>query len=185
MAEPIRPRATVPASTLPDAELMALFNRVYSDYFVPVAVNDAAWQGLVRRFDLDLEASRVTAEGDGIAMLGIRGTRGWVGGMGVTPEARRRGTGRVLMEALIEQARARAVTEVQLEVLEQNAPAIALYEALGFRRVRELDVWALSAPVDPGTAREVDPEDALAWIAARRAAPEPWQRAEESVRRFA
>jgi ribosomal protein S18 acetylase RimI-like enzyme len=185
MSVPDGRRKTVPASTLADAELMALFNRVYSDYFVPVTLNEAAWQGLVRRFDIDLEASRVTADGGGIALLGLRGARGWVGGMGVAPEARRRGDGRLLMETLIEQARLRAVTEVGLEVLEQNAPAIALYEALGFRRFRMLDVWSLSAPLEPGRAREVDAADALAWIASKRTAPEPWQRADESVRRFA
>jgi hypothetical protein len=105
--------------------------------------------------------------------------------MGVAPEARRRGAGRALMVGLVEQARLRAVTEVGLEVLEQNAPAITLYEALGFRSFRLLDVWSLSAPLDPGPAREVDADDALAWIASHRTAPEPWQRAEESVRRFA
>ena len=185
MPEPNRGRDTVPASTFADAELVAIFNRVYSDYFVPITVNDAAWQGMVERFDLDLEASRVAAGGDGIALLGIRGERGWVGGMGVVPEARRNGTGRVLMKALIEQARMRAVTEVRLEVLEQNRPAIALYEALGFRRSRELEVWSLSDTIEPGRAREIDAEDALAWIAARRSEPEPWQRADISVRRSA
>ncbi len=175
---------TVPASTLSDAELVALFNRVYADYFVPVTVSDAGWQALVRRFDLDLEASRVAADGSGLAMLGIRGVRGWVGGMGVVPGGRRRGTGRALMEALLAQARLRAVTEVVLEVLEQNAPAIALYESLGFRRVRTLDVWSLSSPLPPGAAREIDADDAMAWIAGRRAAPEPWQRDDASVRRF-
>jgi len=171
-----QPTAIQPASTLADAELIALFNEVYSDYFVPVAVDEAAWQGLVGRFDIDLEASRVTADRSGLALLGVRGGRGWVGGMGVVPAARRRGEGRALMLALIEQARSRAVRTLMLEVLEQNAPAIALYEALGFRPVRELEVWALDAPIPPGEARETDPDEVMAWISARRLVPEPWQR---------
>ena len=66
---------------------------------------------MVRRFDLDLAASRVARAGGepvGIALLGLRGDRGWIGGMGVVPGARREGLGRRLMAAVIEQARSRA-----------------------------------------------------------------------------
>ncbi len=176
--------AIVPAGSLNAPELIGLFNRAYADYFVHIQLDEAAWSGLVSRFDVNLEASRVAPEG-GIVLLGIRGERAWVGGMGVVPEARRTGLGRRLMHSLLEQARARAVRVVQLEVLEQNAPAIALYEALGFVRTRQLDVWALEQPLDAPGATEVDAEDALAWIDAHRIAPEPWQRETTSVRRFA
>src|SRR5262249_5720447 len=151
-----------------------------------IEADAAAWQALVSRFDLDLEASRVAVDGSGLALLGLRGARGWVGGMGVDPDHRRHGTGRALMAALIEQARLRAVRTLMLEVLDQNRPAIALYEALGFERVRSLDVWLLSAPLEsPLHAREIPADEALAWIAERRTQPEPWQRDEASVRRFA
>jgi GNAT superfamily N-acetyltransferase len=181
---PAGPPAIGSAGALADAELIALFNRVYADYFVTVVLDEAAWRRLVIPFDIDLEASRVAAEGAGIALLGVRGSRGWVGGMGVAPEARRRGTGRALMRGLIEQARRRSVDEIVLEVLEQNAPAIALYESLGFRAFRTLDVWTLQALPEPAGARAIDGDEAMRWIAARRTAPEPWQRASESVRRF-
>jgi GNAT superfamily N-acetyltransferase len=186
MAMPVTQPEILPASTLADERLIEIFNRVYSDYFVHIAVDPAAWQGMVRRFDIDLEASRVAADGSGIALLGLRGTSGWVGGMGVAPDARRHGAGRALMQALIEQARARAVSALGLEVLEQNLPAIALYEALGFRRTRMLDVWLLEAPLlATEHAREMAADEALAWIAEQRSEPEPWQRADESVTRFA
>ncbi len=181
----------VPAGTLDDAALAELFVRAYTGYFVPVHVTDALLRTMVRHFDLDLEASRVaigSAGPVGIAMLGLRGERAWIGGMGVAPASRRAGVGRALMQAAIAQARARAVRVLGLEVLEQNAGAIALYEALGFRRLRELEVWALAAPLaGPGgapRARELPAAEARAWIAAHRAAPEPWQRADESLDRF-
>jgi hypothetical protein len=92
------------------------------------------------------------------------------------------------MQAAIVQARARAVRTLGLEVLEQNEGAIALYEALGFRRLRLLEVWALAAPLAAPAgaprAREVPVAEARAWIAAHRDAPEPWQRADESLDRF-
>jgi Acetyltransferase (GNAT) family len=123
----------------------------------------AAWQ-------IDLARSRV-APGEGVALLGIRADRGWIGGLGVVPAARRHGLGRALMEAVL----AEAPTNVTLEVIEQNEPAIRLYEKLGFDRGRILEVWSLDAEVEPVEVREAEPapvgEPSL-----------PWQRADESLR---
>jgi len=57
----------------------------------------------------------------------------------VTIGARRRGLGRALVEELVAYARAHGAARVLLEVRASNAPAIALYESLGFERfnVRE------------------------------------------------
>lgn len=50
----------------------------------------------------------------------------------VAPEERGRGTGRVLLGALIDRARARRATVLHLEVRADNAAAIGLYQAMGF-----------------------------------------------------
>lgn len=56
-------------------------------------------------------------------------------GMFVRPSARRRGFGRALVVAAIEQARARAgVSVVQLSAVATNDRALQLYESLGFER---------------------------------------------------
>jgi len=52
--------------------------------------------------------------------------------LAVAPEERRRGIGRTLLEAVLGEARERGVREVSLEVAEENAPAIRLYESAGF-----------------------------------------------------
>lgn len=52
----------------------------------------------------------------------------------VAPEARRAGVGRALMDDLLSYAVGHAVVKVFLEVRVSNAPAIALYESLGFAR---------------------------------------------------
>jgi hypothetical protein len=118
-----------------------------------------------------------------VVLLAVRGDRGWIGGMGVAREARRRGVGGALMRAALAAARARALAAVDLEVLVQNDPARRLYDKLGFAPVRELEVWRLSAtePRPAPGAREVALADARAWIAAHHAAPEPWQRADATV----
>jgi Acetyltransferases len=55
-------------------------------------------------------------------------------GMFVAPEARGRGAARMLVEAALDECRAREeVTSVTLTVTDGNEPAIALYSSVGFR----------------------------------------------------
>ena len=100
------------ASELSVAELAALFTAGYEGYLVPMHVDEAMLQSFVDMWDLDLSRSRVE-EGRGIALLGVRGERGWVGGLGVVPSARRTGLGRALMEAVLVDA----PPTVRLEVI--------------------------------------------------------------------
>jgi ribosomal-protein-alanine acetyltransferase len=53
----------------------------------------------------------------------------------VSPFARRQGLGRLLMEALIEEAETRGATQVFLEVRADNPNARALYDDLGFVQI--------------------------------------------------
>lgn len=54
-------------------------------------------------------------------------------GMSVKPAHRRKGIGRALMNAAIEWAPSAGIKRIELYVYARNAPAIALYEACGFR----------------------------------------------------
>ena len=158
----------VPASTLSHAELAELFTAAYEDYYVPIHIDEATMTRIVAAWDLDLDRSRV-APGEGIVNLGVRGERGWIGGLGVVPSARRKGLGRALMEAVL----ADAPPVVTLEVLEQNESAIALYESLGFELVRMLEIW--NAPETPLVeAQDAEP-------APLGQADLPWQRDDASL----
>ena len=163
----------VAARELGPGELAALFTAGYEGYHLPVSVDETALVWMVETWDIDLARSRVALRGSepvGIALLGVRGTRGWIGGLGVVPSERRGGAGRALMAAVL----AEAPPVVGLEVIEQNEPAIRLYESLGFRRTRLLEVWSLAAEVPPATASEVEPHPlAQAGL--------PWQRADASL----
>jgi GNAT superfamily N-acetyltransferase len=50
----------------------------------------------------------------------------------VTESARGTGLGRALLEAVVEQARARGCRRIELDVNDNNAAALALYRSLGF-----------------------------------------------------
>ena len=77
----------------------------------------------------------------GVALLGRRERRGWIGSMGVLPAWRRRGIGRRLLQQVQANARRAGLHAIDLEVLTRNTAALALYEAAGFQIQRELLVW--------------------------------------------
>jgi ribosomal protein S18 acetylase RimI-like enzyme len=166
-----------PASTLSQRELAALFTAGYQDYLVPIEIDEHGLAAMVRNLDLDLDASRIAVRGGepvGVCMLGLRGAEAWIGGLGVVVAERRAGIGRRLMQAVLDEAAARGVREVRLEVIVENERAIALYEDLGFERTRGLEVWSLAGA--PGPVRETDAAAAHAWVREHRTHREPWQR---------
>ena len=122
----------VPADTLSIAELAELFTAGYEGYFVPIQVDAATIALHGRRVGHRPHALARRAGRRRRATSAVRGERAWIGGLGVVPAKRRRGVGRALMEAVL----AEAPPLVTLEVIEQNEPAIRLYEQLGFERTR-------------------------------------------------
>lgn len=77
---------------------------------------------------------------DGELLAGYIGSQAVLGeadmmNLAVAPEYRRRGVGEALTAALVKALQARQVTALTLEVRVSNAPAIALYEKMGFAQV--------------------------------------------------
>ena len=170
------------------AELATVFTASYHGYFIPIAVDEAQLQYMVEVFDLDLSRSLVAVDRQrpiGLANLGRRGARTWLGGVGVVPDHRGSGIGEALTRKLLDRAREAGAHEMVLEVIVENAPAIALYEKLGFARTRKLEVLTLAAATEQSEAGETDLGEALRIVAASRSRPEPWQRADETVANLA
>jgi RimJ/RimL family protein N-acetyltransferase len=170
------------------AELASVFTASYHGYFIPFTVDKNQLRYMVDVFDLDLGRSFVAIERQrpvGLANLGRREERTWLGGVGVVPDHRGSGIGEALTRMLLDQAREAGAREMVLEVIVENAPAIALYEKLGFRRTRELEVLSLTPASEHSEARETDLGEALKVVAAARRGPEPWQRADETVANLA
>lgn len=175
------------AGGLEDGPLAELFTLVYTGYAVPMHVDAPIMRFMRVAADVDLAASRLARDGAepvAIALLGRRGEAGYIAGMGVAPSHRGRGLGEVVMRAVLDAARSLGVTRVQLEVLVQNTPAIRLYERLGFRHVRDLEVWSFAAPDAPAGGPAVVTaalEEAHTFVRAHRAGAEPWQRADGTL----
>ena len=141
----------VPASTVSVAQRAHILNEAYANYFVPTRVTPEQMGAMDHYYDIDLDRSVVAQVGGvpvGMALLGVRGARGWVSGVGVAPEHRQRGVGRAMIAALIEAGRSRGLRELTLEVITQNTSAWRLYAEAGFQVTRELLIWRRSGDAD-------------------------------------
>jgi ribosomal protein S18 acetylase RimI-like enzyme len=125
------------------AELTRIWNLGYTGYFIPFTFTEEMLAGWLRNGDFDLSHSVVAMDGEkpiGFSLLGVRGGRGWIGGVGVSPDYRGQGMAyRLFAEhvALIEEQT--DLRTVQLEVLTENW-ARKVYERAGFAVVRRLGV---------------------------------------------
>jgi ribosomal-protein-alanine N-acetyltransferase len=77
------------------------------------------------------------AEANNGGILGYAGCQtvldeGYIANVAVSPAYRRRGIAAALVLALIEAAEKQGLSFLTLEVRESNAPAVSLYESLGF-----------------------------------------------------
>ena len=173
------------ARSLAPGERAELFNAAYEGYLVPFHVDEAMLAFMDDAFDIDVDASRIAYRDGpalGLANLGVRGEDAWIGGVGVVPAARRSGVGEALMRALHEQARERGIRRVWLEVIVENTGAFALYERLGYRTVRDLEVWSLPLSVsERSEANDTSAAEAHVRIRELRRSREPWQRADETL----
>lgn len=185
--------STRPVAEHTSADVAAAVTRSFEGYLVPIRMTA---QGFERRFrgeDLDPFASRVLSNEDG-SLIGVLlvARRGWtsrIAAMGLAPEARGKGLGRWLLNRAVAEARARGDRAVLLEVIEQNTPAVRLYESAGFRSLRRLVGYRKeSAGMAPDTApnpgeilSEIDPLD-FSRIVAREGEPDlPWMLAAETL----
>jgi ribosomal protein S18 acetylase RimI-like enzyme len=103
----------------------------------------------------------LVADGDGgvvgVACVASFGATGWIGALGVAPEARRRGLGAALTEAAVARLRARDARTVLLYATEAGRP---VYERLGFVGEGRAVAWRGVAGAGPPTElQRVGPAD--------------------------
>lgn len=183
----------VPAAQISLDRRAAVMNASYADYYVPIQVTPDQLAAMDCFYDVDLSRSviaLVAGKPAGMALLGFREGRAWIGGVGVAPAWRRRGLARAMMTHLIAEARGAAARQITLEVIVQNRPAGSLYASLGFRERRELLTWRRSSDADPlPIPRErlmpADPGRLLGSFVGGHDQPASWQREPSSLRKMA
>lgn len=135
--------ATTTLSALPDETWLRVYERD-----VPVDVLSAVVDGVVvfgRRGDAAVGRAAVTTAPNGSRWAGMSAVR-------VAEEHRREGHARALCSALLAWASGEGAQHCYVQVLVDNAPAIALYEQMGFtaqHRARYLDGAHVRSNVSP------------------------------------
>lgn len=122
-----------------DAIVHAAFNRAWSQYegerWEPESLD--RWMDAVESEDFDAAHWHLAVEdGDVVGFcLGERyGDNGWIQYLGIVPEQRGRGLGRVMLMRGLAGFHAEGVQRVELTVSSENVPAArALYESAGLR----------------------------------------------------
>jgi ribosomal protein S18 acetylase RimI-like enzyme len=176
-------------STIDTQAIADAFNAVYEEYVMPVNLNAEQVEQHISGNDIDLDASPLWLDTDGsvigMAMLGVRGDRGWVGGFGIAKPFRGRGLSHQLIQDVIVRAGAIGLREVGLEVITTNAAAIRTYERAGFTHRRDLLILLrrpapLTLDIDTTAVHEGDPQQLLTNRPQTAAAP-AWQHEQPSL----
>lgn len=175
-----------PASDYPIPALVEVLNHGFENYFVPIAFNVTAFMTMLRKDGLDLTSSRVlVADGQpvGIALIARRGWTSRLAAMGIAMETRGKGAGSWFMKHLIQEACDRGEWEMVLEVIEQNAAAVHLYEKCGFQIVRRLIglIRKDASETQANELEQIDLRDAGRLITQYGLPNLPWQLSGESM----
>ncbi len=175
-----------PASDYSLPDLVEILNRGFENYFVPIAFNVTTFLNMVRKDGTDLTSSRVLlADGEsaGIALIVRRGWTSRLAAMGVAKEVRGMGAGSWFMKRLIDEACERSDHEMVLEVIEQNEPAVHLYEKHGFEIVRRLVSYIRKDAFEDSLDEfsEIDLREAGRLISQYGLQDLPWQLSGESI----
>ncbi|MBB6670357.1 GNAT family N-acetyltransferase [Cohnella nanjingensis] len=128
-------------------QLAVMWNEGFTGYFVDATQSP---EGFLRRFaaehlSLDLSFAAVL-EGKpvGFVLSGARAIGGtktaWNGGTGIAPAYRGQGIGKLMIAEALRRYAAHGVGLATLEAIAANAPAIALYERMGYRTINRLKI---------------------------------------------
>ena len=175
-----------PASNYSLPDLTDLLNLSFENYLVPIQFNTSQFVTMLRKDSIDLDSSRVLLidnELSGIALIARRGWTSRLAAMGISQQMRGKGAGLWFMEKLIQESRQRNDREIVLEVIEQNDPAVQLYQKFGFQSVRRLIGFIYKSATENGTGnlQEIDLREAGFLISLHGLPDLPWQLSGETI----
>jgi len=142
------------ASSFSSEILSDLFNDAFSNYIHgPVHVTPAIMEKFQVREGIDPDLSRIFVQNGtpiGFGYIAVRGSACRLAGMGVITSKAEKGVGTSAMVHLIQEARERGSTSMELEAFKQNSRAIRLYSRAGFVVLRHLVGWDGESPASTG-----------------------------------
>jgi ribosomal protein S18 acetylase RimI-like enzyme len=137
------------------SKLYACFIEAFSDYVIQFALTEPQFRNHIKLNAVDLDRTVGCEEGDRLVGFSLNGFGLWKGkltaydaGTGVVPSHRRQGISRDMFEMMLPLFTESGIEQFLLEVITTNSGAIALYENLGFRRVREVAVLERDTPLE-------------------------------------
>ncbi len=153
------------ADRLSQIELLDIWNRGFSGYFVDNTMDETRLAKHIRWSGVDLARSAVLLVDEKPAAFSLAaiqerggGLAAWIAGFGVAPEHRRKGLAGRLMQEHCEILDEAGVAETLLEVIEEN-PARRVYSAAGFREGRRLvSFQGLARLEEAPSCRQIDPK---------------------------
>lgn len=165
----------VPTDQVAPAALHAAFGRAFADYLAgPFDLALAQWPGFLLRQGVDLPLGRAAVDGRGevlaFALVAPRPAlaRWRLATMGAGPEARGSGAAVLLMQDLLQRARAAECRALELEAFARNERALRLYRRHGFVERHALHGYEHHAPGGDPVAPPADfsctPDQALDWL---------------------
>ena len=174
----------VPAHELSLAEQAKVFNAAFAGYVGgSFELNAATLVAFISFQGIDLCYSRFARDRDGqfvsFGYINRTGPFPRLAGMGTVANARRSGAAGFVLSALLEEANSRGDEAMILEVIEQNPPAVALYQAHGFASLTRLLGWRgafdAAVAVESAGVHEIAIADALGFPTAWDYPALPWQ----------
>jgi len=175
-----------PTSNYPLSDLVKFLNSGFEGYFIPIQIEMVDFLTMLRKDGIDLTASRVLITDDqpvGIALIARRGWSSRLAAMGIAKKKRRVGAGSWFMEQLSKEACQRGEREMWLEVIEQNEPAVKLYQKSGFQTVRRLIglIRKDAEEKEMDSLQEIDLREMGRLISEHGLTNLPWQLSGESI----
>lgn len=167
-------------------EAVTLMNLGFSDYFIHIELTLPMFLNMARTESIDLGSSRIIwldDEAVGIALIARRGWTSRLATMAIAPASRGRGAGRAAMDLLLAEASTRGDHAMVLEVIENNAPAVRLYEACGFHTERRLVSYegTFAGTEERAELKEVDIREVARLVTMYGLDDLPWQISGESL----
>lgn len=137
----------------PLEDIVHCMGLAFADYFVPLPSDVGFWRERYKAAGVDYSLSYGAFDGDRLVACVINGIddRGhgltaFNTGTGVIPEYRGQGIVDKIYATSLPEFRQRGIQRCQLEVIDQNARAIRVYERIGFRSIRRLKCYKGDIP---------------------------------------